>query len=42
LASAQTIALVALHDLELSNALELKVFRTEATSAQGQGDERDH
>ena len=34
LVSGKTIAFVALHELELSNALELKVFRTEATSAQ--------
>jgi predicted nucleic acid-binding protein len=34
LVSGQTIAFVALHELELSNALELKVFRKEASSAQ--------
>jgi predicted nucleic acid-binding protein len=34
LVSGQTIAFVALHELELSNALELKLFRKEATPAQ--------
>lgn len=34
LASGKTIALTALHELELSNALELKLFRREATPAQ--------
>ncbi len=34
LVSAQVIALVPLHELEFSNALELKLFRKEATPAQ--------
>jgi len=34
LVSGHTIAFVALHELEVSNALELKVFRKEATSTQ--------
>jgi predicted nucleic acid-binding protein len=34
LVSGETIAFVALHELELSNALELKLFRKEATPAQ--------
>jgi predicted nucleic acid-binding protein len=34
LVSGQTIAFVALHELELNNALELKLFRKEATPAQ--------
>jgi predicted nucleic acid-binding protein len=34
IATGQSIALLALHDLELFNALELKVFRKEARSAQ--------
>jgi len=34
LVSGEAIALVALHELEFANALELKVFRKEATRAQ--------
>ena len=34
LIAGRTIAFVALHELELSNALELKVFRKEATPTQ--------
>jgi predicted nucleic acid-binding protein len=34
LVSGESIAFVALHELELSNALELKIFRKEASGAQ--------
>jgi hypothetical protein len=34
LASGQVLALVSLHELELANALELKLFRREARPAQ--------